>query len=164
MTTNSEFQHLLLDLQDELERRKSIVDLADRTQFPLLAVIIDEFHGFGCSDQLMGLVAEARSFGVHFILATQHPTADVISTTVKANLVTRIAFRVANESASRLVLDEPGASKLLGQGDCLVRTVNGVQRVQAAWVSSSETGEDSDILRLQNYLREGPQQEVCNAN
>jgi len=164
VTTNSEFQHLLLDLQDELERRKSIVDLADRTQFPLLAVIIDEFHGFGCSDQLMGLVAEARSFGVHFILATQHPTADVISTTVKANLVTRIAFRVANESASRLVLDEPGASKLLGQGDCLVRTVNGVQRVQAAWVSSSETGEDSDILRLQNYLREGPQQEVCNAN
>lgn len=163
VTTKSSFQRLLADLRDELERRKSIEDPADLAQLPLLAVIIDEFHGFGCSEQLMGLVAEARSFGIHFVLATQHPTADVISTTVKANLLTRIAFRVANESASRLVLDEPGASKLLGKGDCLIRTVNGVQRVQAAWVSSAEEGQDSDIVRLQKYLREGPRQEVSDA-
>ena len=162
--TKADYQRLLLDLQDELKRRKSIKDPADRARLPLLAVIIDEFHGFGCSDQLMSLVAEARSFRIHFVLATQHPTADVISTTVKANLVTRIAFRVANESASRLVLDEPGASKLLGKGDCLARTVDGVYRIQAAWVTTDERGDDSDIIRLQKYLHDGPRQEVGNAD
>ena len=154
------FMRLLDALREELDRRKAITDLSERAALPAVVTIVDEFHGFGSSDVLMQLVAEARAFGMHFILTTQHPTGEIIDTTIKANLVTRVAFKVANESASRLILGTPEARSLLGRGDALVRTVDGIERVQAGWVTTAGEVEESDMEWLQAYLREGPR-EVC---
>ncbi len=93
---------------------------------------------------LMSLAAVARSTGIHLVLATQRPSADVVTSTLKANLDARIAFRVASAVNSRIVLDQGGAENLLGRGDMLFRSPSGqVQRLQGAYI---------DEVAIQTYL------------
>ena len=112
---------------------------------------VDEFAGYD-STKLIRLIAEARGLGMHFVLATQHPTAEVISTAIKANLVTRVSFKTTGAAASHLVLGVGDAAALLPRGDCLVGTPSGMHRVQAGWVTGPDDQDDSDLATLQRHL------------
>jgi S-DNA-T family DNA segregation ATPase FtsK/SpoIIIE len=88
---------------------------------------------------------------MHVILATQRPSTDVITGTIKANFPTRIAYRVAQKVDSRTILDEQGAEHLLGMGDMLIKLngTNETKRVQCPWVSEEEVQRVTDFLRTQ---------------
>jgi DNA segregation ATPase FtsK/SpoIIIE-like protein len=88
---------------------------------------------------LMSLAAVARSTGIHLILATQRPSVNVVTGTLKTNLPTRIAFQVPTNNDSRVVLDTPGAENLLGRGDMLYRRPSGeVVRLQAPFLDEEQ--------------------------
>src|ERR1700684_1560879 len=86
------------------------------------------------------LTQMARAVGIHLVLATQRPSVDVITGVIKANLPARIAFRVAPQSASRVILDTMGAESLLGEGDllCLPPGAPKPARMQCGFISSGE--------------------------
>jgi hypothetical protein len=91
---------------------------------------------------LMSLAAVARSTGIHLILATQRPSADVVTGVLRANLDSRIAFKVASATNSRIVLDQGGAENLLGRGDMLFRRPSGqILRLQGAFIGEVEIQE-----------------------
>lgn len=97
---------------------------------------------------LMSLAAVARSTGIHLILATQRPSADVVTGTLTANLDARIAFKVASAVNSRIVIDQNGAENLLGRGDMLFRRPSGeIVRVQAPFVDEVEIQEYVEKFR-----------------
>lgn len=82
------------------------------------------------ADSVVRLAQKGRAAGIHLIVATQRPSVDVITGLIKANFPTRIALRTASEIDSKVVLDEPGADKLLGKGDLILKNEEGVQRLQ----------------------------------
>jgi DNA segregation ATPase FtsK/SpoIIIE-like protein len=136
ITTEPELRELEERLREELERRKKALAADPGARFFVLVTVLDEFSA--PSELLTRLIAEARAFDMFFVLATQHPRADVVPTPIKANLTTGIAFRVRDASASRLIVGVSDASALLPHGDCLVQTPDGLERVQAAWVREED--------------------------
>jgi S-DNA-T family DNA segregation ATPase FtsK/SpoIIIE len=88
----------------------------------------------------MRLAAMSRAVGIHLVLATQRPSADVITGLIKSNIPTRIAFMVASMMDSRIIIDSPGAEKLLGKGDMLYCSAESPfpVRTQGAFVSEEE--------------------------
>lgn len=96
------------------------------------------------------LAQMARATGIHLILATQRPSVDVLTGLIKANIPCRIAFNVTSSVDSRVILDQPGAEKLLGRGDMLYLPPDQAkpQRIQGVYVS------DSELKALQDYLKE----------
>ena len=90
----------------------------------------------------------ARAAGIHIIMATQRPSVDVITGTIKANFPTRISFQVTSKIDSRTILGEQGAEQLLGKGDMLyMSSANRIVRIHAPFVS------DNEIEKVNNYLR-----------
>src|SRR5436309_11173651 len=91
-------------------------------------------------ENIVGLAQKARAVGMHLIVATQKPTVDVITGLIKGNLPARIAFQVASKGDSRVVLDEMGADKLLGNGDMLflVPGTSHLIRAQGTYVTDRE--------------------------
>lgn len=124
---------------------------------PYIVIVIDELADLmiAAARDLEGLIVRlaqmGRAAGVHLVLATQSPRADVITGLIKANIPARIAFTVASQLDSRIILDQGGAEKLLGNGDMLLvtTTMNKPKRIQGAWVTSSEVEMISNHLRLQ---------------
>ena len=102
-------------------------------------------------DSIIRLAQKSRAVGIHLVLATQRPSADVITGMIKANVPSRIAFAVSSQVDSRVVLDAGGAESLLGHGDMLFRPVgtSRLQRLQGAYVSEEEILAITDHWRAQ---------------
>jgi len=112
---------------------------------PYVVIIIDELADLmltaqqDIEPQIQKLTQLARATGIHMIIATQRPTVNIITGTIKSNVPGRVAFKVAQKNDSRVVLDQEGADKLVGKGDMLVVAgSNKVQRAQGAWTKDEE--------------------------
>ncbi len=119
----------------------------DITPLPMIVIIIDELADLMMSApddverQICRLAQMARATGIHLVLATQRPSVDVVTGLIKANFPARIAFSVTTQIDSRVILDTPGAEKLLGRGDMLLMMSDSakLRRVQGCYVSERET-------------------------
>jgi DNA segregation ATPase FtsK/SpoIIIE, S-DNA-T family len=124
-------------------------------KLPLLVIVIDELADLmmiapGETEQIITRLAQlARATGIHMILATQRPSVDVVTGLIKANFPARIAFAVASNTDSRVILDQPGAERLLGRGDMLFQAPDApaAARLQGVFVS------DHEIQNLVNFWR-----------
>lgn len=111
---------------------------------PYIVIIIDEFGdlimtaGKEVELPICRIAQLARAVGIHAIIATQRPTTNIITGTIKANFPARVAFRVASMMDSRTILDRPGAQQLIGKGDMLYLQGNDPTRVQCAFVDTPE--------------------------
>jgi S-DNA-T family DNA segregation ATPase FtsK/SpoIIIE len=128
----------------------------DLTPLPYIVVIIDEMAdlmlvaGKDVEAAVQRLAQMARAAGIHVIMATQRPSVDVITGTIKANFPTRISFQVTSKIDSRTILGEQGAEQLLGQGDMLYMAAGGrITRVHGPFVSDTEVEEVTAHLREQ---------------
>ncbi len=129
----------------------------DLTPLPYIVVIIDEMAdlmlvaGKDVEAAVQRLAQMARAAGIHVIMATQRPSVDVITGTIKANFPTRISFQVTSKIDSRTILGEQGAEQLLGQGDMLYMAAGGrITRVHGPFVSDKEVEEVTRHLRDQS--------------
>lgn len=120
---------------------------------PYLVVIIDELAdlmmtaGAEVETSIMRITQKARAAGIHLIVATQRPAANIVSGNIKTNIPTRIAFKVQKAIDSNIIIDHAGAEKLLGLGDMLYTDENGVEnRIQGAFISGHEIKEVVDSL------------------
>jgi S-DNA-T family DNA segregation ATPase FtsK/SpoIIIE len=130
---------------------------------PYIVVVIDEFAdlmiaaGKDIEGAVQRLAQMARAAGIHLVMATQRPSVDVVTGTIKANFPTRISFKVASRIDSRTILGDQGAEQLLGQGDMLLATASGrLARVHGAFVSDEEVEEVAKALREQAEPRYVP--------
>jgi S-DNA-T family DNA segregation ATPase FtsK/SpoIIIE len=128
----------------------------DLEPMPYIVVIIDEMAdlmmvaGKEIEGAVQRLAQMARAAGIHVIMATQRPSVDVITGTIKANFPTRISFQVTSKIDSRTILGEQGAEQLLGQGDMLYMAGGGrIQRVHSPFVSDEEVEEVVAHLKSQ---------------
>ncbi|MCH2555104.1 MAG: cell division protein FtsK, partial [SAR116 cluster bacterium] len=131
-------------------------EILDLTPLPFIVVVIDEVAdlmlvaGKEIEAAVQRLAQMARAAGIHVIMATQRPSVDVITGTIKANFPTRISFQVTSRIDSRTILGEQGAEQLLGRGDLLFMEGGGrVSRVHGPFVSDNEVQVVADFLRKQ---------------
>ena len=123
---------------------------------PYIIVIIDELADLMMTsaseveDYIMRLAQKSRACGIHLVIATQRPTVDVITGTIKANIPSRISFAVTSQTDSRTILDTAGAEKLLGKGDMLYAPSDSMRplRVQGAFVS------DKEVLNVVEHIKQ----------
>ncbi len=121
---------------------------------PYIVVIIDEFAdlimqvGKEVEQPIARIAQKARAVGIHMILATQRPSADIITGVIRANFPARFAFKVSTGLESRVILDHGGADQLIGRGDMLISQGNDFERVQCAFVDTPE------VERITKFISE----------
>ncbi len=135
-----------------------------KVSMPYIVVIVDEMSDLmlvaskEIENYIQKLSQMARAAGIHIIMATQRPSVDVITGTIKANFPTRISFQVTSKIDSRTILGEQGAEQLLGKGDMLyMSSANRIVRIHAPYVSENEIEKINNFLRNQaepNYVDE----------
>lgn len=159
---------------NEMERRFSLIDgegvrnnfgyneaVKDdptKEKLPQIVIIIDELADLmmtapdNVEDSICRLAQKARAAGMHLIIGTQRPSVDVITGTIKGNIPSRIAFTVASQVDSKIILDSSGAEKLIGQGDMLFSPVGQTKpmRVQGAFISDGEVESVVEFIKEKN--------------
>jgi S-DNA-T family DNA segregation ATPase FtsK/SpoIIIE len=164
--------NVLNNLIREMEQRytlmsaykcRNLVELNEKrkkegeTTLPYILCVIDELADLmmvapgEVEDAIIRLAQKARAIGIHLLLATQRPSADIITGMIKANVPSRIAFAVSSQTDSRVILDQNGAESLLGQGDMLFAPIGSskLQRIQGAYVTEEEIIKLTDFWRAQ---------------
>ena len=122
---------------------------------PYIVLVVDEFAdlimtaGKEVETPIARLAQLARAIGIHLIIATQRPSVNIITGTIKANFPARIAFRVTSKIDSRTILDIGGAEQLIGRGDMLLSTGNDLIRIQCAFVDTPEVEKITDFIGTQ---------------
>lgn len=139
-------------------------------KLPYIVIVIDELadlmasHGKEVEGAIIRLAQMARAIGIHLILSTQKPIATVITSLIKSNIPTRIAFRVPSLMDSRTILDANGAEKLLGNGDMLFSAAESVdlRRLQGVFISEEEVKRVVDFIKTQKFekIEEGLEDEI----
>ena len=138
---------------------------------PYIILIIDEFAdlimtaGREIETPIARLAQLARAIGIHLIIATQRPTTNIITGTIKANFPTRIAFRVSQGIDSKTILDSMGANQLIGRGDMLISTGNELIRLQCAFIDTPEVEKLTSFIEEQkNYPKPYELPEIIDEN
>ena len=125
-------------------KSKQLKDIQEHRFLPYLILVIDEFAdlimtaGKEIEIPIARLAQLSRAIGIHLIIATQRPTTNIITGTIKANFPTRIAFRVTQGIDSKTILDSVGANQLIGRGDMLISTGSSLSRIQCAFIDTPE--------------------------
>ena len=127
-------------------KTKSIVSYNEKsdTKMPFFVIIIDELAdlimtgGKDAEVPIARIAQMGRAAGIHLIIATQRSSTNIVTGTIKANLPSRISYRVGNRIDSKVILDDSGAERLLGNGDGLFASPQGLRRIHAPWVSEKE--------------------------
>ena len=145
-----------------------------KLKMPYIVVVVDEMSdlmlvaGKEIENYIQKLSQMARAAGIHIIMATQRPSVDVITGTIKANFPTRISFQVSSKIDSRTVLGEQGAEQLLGKGDMLfMSSANRIIRIHGPYISEQEIEKIANSLRAQgepDYMEEITSQEMTESS
>lgn len=122
---------------------------------PYIVMVVDEFAdlimtaGREIENPLTRLAQLARATGIHLVIATQRPSVNIITGTIKANFPARFAYRVISKVDSRTILDSSGADQLVGKGDMLISTGSDLLRVQCAFVDTPEVEKVTEFIGSQ---------------